>query len=98
MSNSKLIIHNSLGRLDMKTTYNLQIGRSTLAAMLLLFFTAAVVGAQVGGGFDLSWSTVDGGGTASTGGTFSLGGTIGQPDAGSSAGGTFGWTGGFWGA
>ena len=31
--------------------------------------------------FDLSWSTIDGGGGASAGGAFALSGTIGQPDA-----------------
>ncbi len=33
-------------------------------------------------GYDLSWYTIDGGGTTfSVGGSYSLGGTIGQPDA-----------------
>jgi len=49
-------------------------------------------------GMDLSWNTIDGGGTTfSTGGTFGLGGTIGQPDAGAMSGGNFGLMGGFWG-
>ena len=55
--------------------------------------------AQVGGGFDLPWSTVDGGGVMwSVGGTYSLGGTIGQPDAASlpMTGGGFSISGGFW--
>lgn len=48
-------------------------------------------------GFDLSWSTVDGGGgTFSTGGAFSLGGTVGQPDAGVMTGGVYTLAGGFW--
>ena len=48
-------------------------------------------------GFDLSWSTVDGGGgTFSTGGDYSLGGTIGQPDAGMLSGGVYTLAGGFW--
>jgi hypothetical protein len=38
--------------------------------------------AQSGGGFDLSWSTMDGGGGTSTGGAYAVSGTIGQPDAG----------------
>ena len=50
-----------------------------VAAVLL---GAGVAGAQTGGGFDLSWSTVDGGGAASAGGAFVVIGTIGQPDAG----------------
>jgi len=49
-------------------------------------------------GYDLSWSTVDGGGaTFSTGGGYSLGGTIGQPDAGAMSGGGYSLSGGFWG-
>ena len=63
-----------------------------------------------GGGFDLSWNTIDGGGGsplhgASTGGGFSLSGTIGQPDAtpgnvliGVSGRTTYTLTGGFWAA
>ena len=65
---------------------------------LFALFVLPVV-AQVGGGFDLSWSTIDGGGsTFSTGASYSLGGTVGQPDAGASSGGTYQLTGGFWSA
>lgn len=53
--------------------------------------------AQSGGGYDLTWSTVDGGGYMfSTGGGYSLGGTIGQPDAGAMSGGNYALVGGFW--
>jgi hypothetical protein len=69
-----------------------------------LFFLAVVgvrygvVRAQTGGPYDLSWSTVDGGGhTFSTGGDYSLGGTIGQPDPGLLTGGDYTLGGGFWG-
>jgi hypothetical protein len=66
----------------------------TLTALLLL---ASVALAQSGGGYDLSWSTVDGGGaTWSEGGGYSLGGTIGQPDAGVLSGGGYTLAGGFW--
>jgi len=74
----------------------------SLRTSLALFALCSVVGAtpaasQTGGGFDLSWSTIDGGGgTFSTGGVYSLGGTIGQPDAGAATGGAFALTGGFW--
>src|SRR5438132_9237552 len=69
-----------------------------LGVVLLAALSAAVY-AQVGGGFDLSWSTVDGGGgTFSAGGPYSLGGTIGQPDAGSASGGQYQLNGGFWAA
>ncbi len=54
--------------------------------------------AQSGGGYDLSWWTIDGGGvTFATGGSFTMGGTIGQPDASNTlTGGTYSLTGGFW--
>jgi hypothetical protein len=52
----------------------------------------------VGIGYDLSWWTVDGGGTTfSRGGGYALGGTAGQPDAGSPEGSGYTLDGGFWG-
>ena len=49
-------------------------------------------------GYDLTWSTVDGGGwTFSTGADYSLDGTAGQPDAGLLSGGAYTLAGGFWG-
>lgn len=66
-----------------------------LAALLSLPVWAL---AQSGGGYDLTWNTIDGGGaTFSTGGGYSLGGTIGQPDAGTLSGGGYTLGGGFWG-
>ena len=71
--------------------------RRTLLVVCLLLLAASAVLAQSGGGYDLSWSTVDGGGqTFSTGGNYSLGGTAGQPDAGLLAGGGYSLVGGFW--
>lgn len=71
--------------------------RAPLAVCLLLL-AASVVLAQSGGGYDLTWSTVDGGGyTFSTGEGYSLGGTAGQPDAGVMQGGGYTLAGGFWG-
>jgi hypothetical protein len=52
--------------------------------------------AQSGGDYDLSWSTIDGGGGTSSGGDFVLSGTIGQPDAGTMSGGDYVLKGGFW--
>ncbi len=53
--------------------------------------------AQTGTDYDLSWWTVDGGGsTLSTGGDYRLGGTAGQPDAGVVKGGGYTLGGGFW--
>src|SRR5262245_22431306 len=74
----------------------------TAAGLLVLSVVSAVlvsfVYGQVGGSFDLSWSTADGGGgTSSTGGSFSLSGTAGQPHAGRAAGGAYTLDGGFWG-
>ncbi|MBC7227360.1 MAG: hypothetical protein H5T61_09010 [Thermoflexales bacterium] len=67
-----------------------------LAALFLLLPALAL--AQSGGGYNLSWSTIDGGGyTFSTGGSYSLGGTAGQPDAGALSGGVYVLSGGFWG-
>lgn len=61
-------------------------------------FTANAT-AQAGGIYELTWSTIDGGGaTFSTGGVYELGGTIGQPDAGNHTGGNYALAGGFWGA
>jgi hypothetical protein len=51
-----------------------------------------------GPGYDLSWWTVDGGGsTFSTGGGYALGGTIGQADAGELSASGYRLVGGFWG-
>ncbi len=70
----------------------------TFLLALLLLLAASHALAQSGGGYDLSWTTIDGGGyTFSTGGAYSLGGTLGQPDAGVLSGGNFTLTGGFWG-
>ena len=47
--------------------------------------------------YEISWFTVDGGGSTSSGGAFSVSGTIGQPDAGVMNGGSYSLVGGFWG-
>lgn len=74
--------------------------RRTLPAIFALAFLmiASAVSAQLaGGGPEITWFTIDGGGGTSTGGTFELTGTIGQPDAGGPmTGGTYSLTGGFW--
>jgi hypothetical protein len=63
----------------------------------LLLLAAPLTLAQSGGGYDLSWSTVDGGGaTFSSGGGYSLGGSVGQADAGLLSGGGYTLSGGFW--
>jgi len=52
---------------------------------------------QAGSGYDLTWSTIDGGGSMSIGGGYALNGAIGQPDAGVSSGRGYTLLGGFWG-
>jgi|YNPBryunderm2012_1023409.scaffolds.fasta_scaffold01364_2 hypothetical protein len=71
-----------------------------LLLMALLFWLSSNAQAQSGGGYDLSWSTIDGGGaTFSSGGSYSLGGTIGQADAEAMlSGGSYTLSGGFWGS
>jgi hypothetical protein len=74
------------------------ISLSSALGALSLVALATSARAQSGGPFDLSWSTIDGGGGASASGQFSLAGTVGQPDAGvlTLSGGQFSLTGGFW--
>jgi hypothetical protein len=67
-----------------------------LVAGLLALPLARVVAADPGGGYTVSWHTVDGGGGTSTGGPYTLDGSIGQPDAGRQSGGAYTLAGGFW--
>lgn len=71
-----------------------------LAILMLLLFTTSrsitPVSAQSGGGYDLTWNTIDGGSGTTDGGVYSLSGTIGQPDAGTMNGGSYTLNGGFW--
>ncbi len=64
----------------------------------VVFLVIPVALAQSGGGYDLTWNTIDGGGGTSAGGGFELSGTIGQPDASAAnmTGDIFALTGGFW--
>jgi len=64
--------------------------------LVLLLVIALPVLAQSGGGYDLSWSTTDGGGGSSAGGSYTLNGTAGQPDAGGMTGGGYTLSSGFW--
>jgi hypothetical protein len=68
-----------------------------LRLLILSVLVASPAHAQSGGGFDLSWNAVTGGGsTSSAGGGFDLGGSIGQGLAATSSGGDFKLYGGFW--
>ena len=69
-----------------------------IALGLLLTISVTSISAQTGGGYDLTWSTIDGGGGSSAGGGYHLIGTLGQPDAGTTlSGGGYSLSGGFWG-
>ena len=67
-----------------------------LLAFLLLILLAGAALAQ-GGGYDLSWHTVDGGGGSLAAGAYTLTGSTGQPDAGTLSNGAYTLLGGFWG-
>ena len=70
--------------------------KAIMAAVVGLFVAASVVLSQTGGGFDLSFFTIDGGGGSSAGGGFTLSGVIGQPDPGVLSGGPYTLQGGFY--
>ncbi len=74
--------------------------RIWIVSLLIAVMTFAVittVHAQWGGGYDLTWNTIDGGGGESNGGGYTLAGTLGQSDASETmTGGGVILTGGFW--
>ena len=76
----------------------MRLHTSTLFATIVLIICCWTnpIAAQTGGGYDLSWSTIDGGGGASNGGGYELDGTIGQYDTSTLSGGGFQLSGGFW--
>jgi len=73
---------------------------ATALAVLVCLTTALVWGssalAQSGGGYDLTWNSVDGGGGGGSGGAYAMSGTIGQADAGVLSGGSFALRAGLW--
>jgi hypothetical protein len=66
------------------------------AVVVLMLLACSPALAQTGGGYDLTWSTIDGGVTFTAGGGYQLDGTVGQPDAGVLSGGGYELSGGFW--
>ena len=62
-----------------------------MIVLLVLVFSL-----HANGDYEITWSSIDGGGGRSTGGDYALVGTIGQPDAGEMAGGDYELSGGFW--
>ena len=84
----------------MKTQERYLVG-ALLIVFCLLIVVVYTARAQSGGGYDLTWNTIDAGGGTSVGvgssTPYILGGTIGQPDAGLLTGGGYTLVGGFWG-
>ncbi len=74
-----------------RTKVNQPIGLILIGCLSICLLMALPVSAD----YEISWSTIDGGGT-STGGDYALVGTIGQPDAGEMSGGDYKLAGGFW--
>ena len=75
--------------------------RKFIPSLLLLVIAVTIIGVvwvSAEDGYTLNWWTVDGGGTNSAGGNYILNRSIGQPAAGTSAGGTYSLISGFWGA
>ena len=69
-----------------------------LIAALVLLGAVSLASAQTGE-WDLTWSTIDGGGASSgSGDRFAVSGTISQPDTASLSGGGYTLQGDFWGA
>ena len=73
-----------------------QIQNGFVTLLTLCVLMVAPVFAITGGDYQISWSTIDGGGGRSTGGDYALTGTIGQPDAGEMSGGDYTLSGGLW--
>ena len=71
--------------------------RLALVLLVAIVLGAGAALAQTGGGYDLTWNTIDGGGGGSTGSGYQLADTIGQPDAGAVLnGGGYSLSGGYW--
>ena len=62
----------------------------------IIVLLVLILSLPVTAGYEISWSTIDGGGGTSSGGVFTLRGTIGQADAGEMTGVDYVLTGGFW--
>ena len=66
-----------------------------IVLIVVLLFLSPVMSVS-SADYELTWSTIDGGGGVSSGGPYTLTGTIGQPDAAWSSGGQYELLGGFW--
>jgi len=67
-----------------------------MVAWLVFAQAASPARAQSGGGYDLTWNVLAGGGDASNWGGYTLQGTIGQPAAVTLSGGLYSLHSGFW--
>jgi hypothetical protein len=70
--------------------------QALVSPVLLCLLLVAGPAVMAAGGWQITWWTVDGGGTFSQGSGFRLAGTSGQPDSGVLEGGGYRLTGGFW--
>ncbi len=74
----------------------MKIQRILLLVTVIVAIAPVSVLAMSGGDYEISWSTIDGGGGTSSGGNYIVTGTIGQPDAGEMSGDSYELLGGFW--
>ena len=72
--------------------------RKAFTFVLALVLVTVAIGslALAGGGYDVSWHVIGGGGGTSRGGRYALDATIGQPVAATSGGGAYRLCVGFW--
>lgn len=70
--------------------------RHKVLLFTLFVLLALTASSQSAGPYELTWSTIDGGGGRSSSGPYVLMGTIGQPDAAYTQGGRYELLGGFW--
>ena len=64
--------------------------------VMAVLVTCLLFAGVVSGDYDISWSTIDGGGGADSGGGYELSGTIGQAEPGVMEGGDYVLSSGFW--
>lgn len=74
---------------------NAYIQKGVIALLMACLLMIVPALAQTGGDYNISWSTIDGGGGQSSGGDYVLTATIGQPEAGAASGGDYELLGGF---
>ncbi len=80
----------------MRNSFYILIQNTFSVVLIVCAISGQCVLAGSGGPYDLSWSTIDGGGGTSSGGQYVVTGTIAQPDAGQMSGGDYELAGGFW--